>query len=201
VESGLVSTSAQRNAQPILEVLLRVLPGTGKVLEIASGTGQHAVHFARASPTLEWQPSDPDPVSLQSIRHWIAHEALPNVLDPVDLDVCSRPWPVTSATAVVCINMVHISPWDATRHLLIGAGKILEQGGILYLYGPYRRGGRQTSPSNEAFDADLRARNPSWGVRDLEAVCGLAEQAGFALEDIVPMPANNLSVVLRRAAA
>ena len=200
-DSGQVSPSAERNAQPILEVLRRVLPGPGKVLEIASGTGQHAVRFARALPMLEWQPSDADPVSRQSIRRWIAHEQLPNVIDPVDLDVRALPWPVHSATAVVCINMIHISPWDATQHLLRGASTILQRGGILYLYGPYRRGARHTSPSNEAFDADLRARNSSWGVRDLEAVQELAQEAGLVLEEIVPMPANNLSVVLRRGPA
>ena len=199
--AGLVSAAAERNAQPILEVLRRVLPGHGTVLEIASGTGQHVVRFARALPALAWQPSDPDPNSLQSIRCWIAGAQLPNVRGPIALDVCSVPWPETPANALVCINMVHISPWKATQQLLQGAGRILARGEILYLYGPYRRGGRHTAPSNEAFDADLRARNPSWGVRDLEAVQGHAEEAGFTLEEIVPMPANNLSLVLRRGAA
>ena len=197
---GSVSPSAERNGQAILEVLRRVLPDQGTVLEIASGTGQHVVRFARALPLLVWQPSDPDPDSRQSIRRWIAHEQLPNVRDPIGLDVCLSPWAVASANAVICINMVHISPWEATRQLVRGAGGILARGGILYLYGPYRRGGCHNAPSNAAFDADLRARNPSWGVRDLEAVQGLAEEAGFGLEEIVPMPANNLSVVLRRVA-
>jgi hypothetical protein len=183
-----------------LEVLRRVLPAQGTVLEIASGGGQHVVQFARALPALAWQPSDPDPACRESIRHWIAHEQLSNVREPIDLDVCSQPWLVTAAQAVVCINMIHISPWEATRHLLHGSGRILQSGAILYLYGPYRRGGRHTSSSNEAFDADLRARNPTWGVRDLEAVQGLAEELGFALEETVPMPANNLSLVLRRDA-
>lgn len=197
--SGAVSPAAERNAQPILEVLRRFLPRRGSVLEIASGTGQHVVHFARALSELSWQPSDADPRSLDSIRRWIDHEQLSNVLAPLILDVRLTPWPVTSAGAVVCINMIHISPWEATRHLLRGVAEILESGGVLYLYGPYRREGRHISASNEAFDADLRSRDASWAVRDLEAVLGLAEENGFTLEEIVTMPANNLSVVLRRA--
>ena len=199
--SGAVSPAAERNAQPILEVLRRFLPKRGNVLEIASGTGQHVVHFARALSEVSWQPSDADPGNLDSIRRWIAHEQLSNVREPLVLEVRLAPWPVTSASAVVCINMIHISPWEATRRLLHGAAEILDKGGILYLYGPYRRGGRHTSSSNEAFDADLRTRDVCWGIRDLEAVQGLAEENGLSLEEIVAMPANNLSVVLRSASA
>jgi len=197
---GRHSPAAERNCQPILEVLRSVLPAQGLVLEIASGTGQHVMHFAGALPGLEWQPSDPDAASRQSINDWMAAARLPNVRAPLDLDVRAMPWPLDSAAALVCINMIHISPWEAACSLMKGAGAILQVGSIMYLYGPYRLDGRHTSPSNEAFDADLRARDPAWGVRDLEAVQAIAGQAGFMLEQTVPMPANNLSVILRRVA-
>ena len=197
----LVSPSADRNKAPILEVLRQALPDRGSVLEIASGTGQHVVHFATELPGLEWQPSDPDPAYRQSINEWLAGKSLKNVRAPVALDVCDMTWPVESVSAVICINMIHISPWAATVSLMKGAARVLEQGGPLYLYGPYRRNGGHTAPSNAAFDADLRARNPLWGIRDLEAVQECAAQEGFSIEQVIAMPANNYSVILRRAEA
>jgi len=188
--------ATERNRVPILEVLRRVLPAEGLALELASGTGQHAAFFAAALPTLTWQPSDPDPILRASIAAWT--EGLPNVRPPVELDATRRPWPIARADAVLCINMIHITPWAACLGLLDGAGTVLPAGGVLYLYGPYRRGGAHTAPSNAVFDADLRARNPAWGVRDLEAVEAAATAAGFTLAEIVEMPANNLSLVFRR---
>jgi SAM-dependent methyltransferase len=190
--------AAERNKDPILAVLQRVLPQSGLVLEIASGTGQHVVHFARTLPGLTWQPSEPDAQMRPSIAGWLAETGLANVVPPLDLDVCRPEWPLDHADAVVCINMIHISPWEATEQLLAGCGRILPPGGVLYLYGPYRRGGRHTAPSNEAFDASLRQRNPQWGVRDLETVVEAANQHGLALSEVVEMPANNLSVVFVR---
>lgn len=193
--AALTAPAAERNKEPILLVLKRVLPPSGLVLEIGSGTGQHVAHFARALPALEWQPSDPDPRSRASVRAWT--EGLANVRAPLDLHVC-RPWPVRQADAVVCINMIHVAPWAAAEALVAGAGEVVPAGGVLFLYGPYRRFGRHTAPSNEAFDASLRAEAPEWGVRDLGAVVALGAAAGFGLEEVVEMPANNLSVVLRK---
>jgi SAM-dependent methyltransferase len=186
-----------RNADPILEVLRDVLPASGLVLEVASGSGEHAVHFARALPHLQWQPSDPDPAALASIAAWRDEAGLPNLLEPVRLDAAAPDWPVDRADALVCINMVHISPWAATLGLLASAGRLLAPKGPLYLYGAYRREGVPTAPSNEAFDQSLRSRNPDWRLRDLETVIAAAEQQGLALDQIVEMPANNLSVVFR----
>jgi SAM-dependent methyltransferase len=194
----LVSPSAERNKEPVADVLRRVLPEQGLVLEVSSGTGQHVVHFARAMPHLDWQPSERDEDNLRSIASWRAGEALPNVLEPIRLDVVDQPWPVSSAAAVVCLNMIHIAPWAAAEALVRGADAILAPGGILFLYGPYRRGGQHTAPSNEAFDRSLKARDPDWGVRDLEEVARLAGQHGFDAPEIHEMPANNLSVVFRR---
>jgi SAM-dependent methyltransferase len=198
-EVPLTAPAAERNKDPILTVLKRVLPRSGTVLEIASGTGQHAVHFARALPALTWQPSDPDPEMRASIRAWIAESGLSGLRDPLDLDVQAQPWPVESADAVACINMIHIAPWSATTALMGGVGRILCPGGVLLLYGPFRQDGQHTAPSNEAFDRSLRAGNPEWGVRDLEAVVTAASSAGLALEDVVAMPANNLCVLFRGA--
>jgi SAM-dependent methyltransferase len=191
-----LTASADRNKGPILALLKRVLPPTGLVLEIGSGTGQHVVHFAKALPELTWQPSDPDAAFRKSIRSWVELENLGNVRAPLELDVCSLPWPVTHADAVLCINMIHVAPWAATEALLTGAKGVLIGGGVLFLYGPYRRFGRHTAPSNEAFDVQLRASDPAWGLRDLEAVVELAGTTGFELAEVVDMPANNFSVVL-----
>jgi len=194
----LVAPSAERNKEPILAVLWRVLPRQGAVLEIASGTGQHVTHFARALPDLQWWPSEPDVAMHGSIAAWIAHEGLTNVRPPVALDVGTAPWPIERADAVVCINMIHIAPWQATLDLMRGAGRVLPPDGVLVLYGPYRRGGEHTAPSNAAFDAQLRRSDPQWGVRDLEAVADAAKAHRLALEEIVPMPANNFVLVLRK---
>ncbi|QJQ94866.1 MULTISPECIES: DUF938 domain-containing protein [Halomonadaceae] len=194
----LSSPSARRNRDPILAVLRRWLPERGRVLEIASGSGEHAVHFARALPGLEWQPSDPNVEARASIEAWRHAEALGNLAAPLELDVMQRPWPVDGFDAVVCINMLHISPWPASEALLAEAGARLPSGAILYLYGPFRRDGEHTAQSNADFDADLRLRDSRWGIRDLEAVIEAAEAQGLAVEEVVEMPANNLSVVLRR---
>ncbi|HVO89206.1 MAG TPA: DUF938 domain-containing protein [Casimicrobiaceae bacterium] len=193
--------SAERNREPILAVLREVLPPTARVLEIASGTGQHVAHFAAALPTTHWQPSEADAAMRRSIAQWIGDPPLSNVARPLALDVHRRPWSSERFDAVVCINMIHISPWSATRALMIGASEVLQPAGMLFLYGPYRRGGAHTAPSNERFEAWLRGQNPEWGVRDLEAVQDLAADAGLTLERIVEMPANNLSVLFRKTAA
>ncbi len=190
--------AAQRNRQPILDVLRPELPAKGTVLEIASGTGEHVVHFAAARPDLVFQPSDPDASARASIDDWVRTLGLGNVRPAMMLDATAQAWPVERADAVLCSNMIHISPWQATEGLVAGAGRLLPPQGLLFLYGPYRRGGRHTAPSNEAFDQDLRRRNPAWGVRDLEAVADLAAASGFAPPRIVEMPANNLAVLFRR---
>lgn len=193
--------SAERNKDPILAVLVRFLPSSGLALEIASGTGQHVVHFAAAMPQLEWQPSDTDAELRESVRRRICETGLANVREPIDLDVRRLPWPVACADAVVCINMIHVAPWDATDALLNGAARVLRAGGVLFLYGPYRRFGGHTAPSNAAFDAHLRATDPAWGLRDMEVVIERAAAAGLPLAAVVDMPANNFSVVLRKGAA
>ncbi|SOF00403.1 Protein of unknown function [Burkholderia sp. OK233] len=198
------SPSAERNREPILAVLREVLPPTGRVLEIASGTGQHAICFAGALPGLDWQPSDLDADARASIAAWIAHEGLANVRAPLALDVHQPEWGVQTLNAldqfdaVVCINMIHISPWSATQALFAGASRRLVDGGVLYLYGPYKRGGAQTSPSNDAFDQQLRSRDPAWGVRDMEAVVALGASVGLVCDEAIAMPANNFSLVFRK---
>lgn len=187
-----------RNRDAILAVLRGVLPASGQVLEIASGSGEHVVHFARAFPDLTFQPSDPEDAALQSIAAWTEGSGLVNIRPPVKLDATFDPWPVTTADAVLCINMIHIAPWRASEGLFHGAAKLLPAGAPLYLYGPYRRADVVTAPSNEAFDENLKARNPEWGLRDLEAVAKLAGDEGFSAPEITEMPANNLSVVFRR---
>jgi SAM-dependent methyltransferase len=188
--------ATQRNREPIVAVLRRVLPATGLVLEVASGTGQHAAAFAAAFPALVFQPTDPDPAARASIAAWCA--GLPNVRAPLALDVEDGSWGVARADGIVCINMIHIAPWSACQGLLGGAARVLAPGGVLYLYGPFRLDGRHTAPSNAAFDEDLRARDPRWGVRDLETVSAEAARHGLAFVERVPMPANNQSVVWRR---
>ncbi|MFJ4290697.1 DUF938 domain-containing protein [Cupriavidus sp. NPDC089707] len=193
-----MAPATERNREPILAVLRNVLPASGTVLEIASGTGQHAAHFAAAFPGLTWQPSDPDRAARESIAAWTAHAGLTNVRAPLDLDVCRQPWDIDAADAMVCINMLHISPWAAAEALFAGAGKLLGPGGVLYLYGPYRRGGAHTAPSNAAFDAQLRATDADWGVRDMEDVVALAAAQGLRCDEPVPMPTNNFSLVFRK---
>ena len=190
--------AAARNRQPILDVLQPRLPAKGLVLEIASGTGEHVVHYAAARPELTFQPSDPDAGARASVDDWVRTLGLGNVRPALEIDVTRTTWPVERADAVLCCNMIHIAPWEAAIGLVAGAARLLPPGGLLFLYGPYRVGGRHTAPSNEAFDADLRRRNPAWGVRDLEAVAELAASRGFSVPEIVEMPANNLSLLLNR---
>ncbi|WP_454766955.1 DUF938 domain-containing protein [Cupriavidus campinensis] len=196
-----MAPATERNREPILGVLRQVLPATGTVLEIASGTGQHAVHFAAALPGITWQPSDPDATWRESITAWTAHAGLSNVLPPLAIDVRAEPWGIDAVAAIVCINMIHISPWAATEALFAGAGSRLGPGGVLFLYGPYRRDGAHTAPSNAAFDAQLRAADAEWGVRDMEAVIALGAAQGMACDAPIPMPANNFSLVFRKAVA
>ena len=188
-----------RNAGPIAQVLAEVLPPRGLVLEVASGTGEHVLHFARQFPNLLWQPSDPEPAALGSTEAWRSEAGLLNLLPAMSLDARAAEWPVAEADALLCINMVHISPWAATAGLMRGAGKLLAPGAPLILYGPYRRGGVVTAPSNEAFDESLKARNPEWGLRMLEDVQAEARLNGLELEEVVEMPANNLTLVFRRS--
>lgn len=183
-----------RNREAIAEVLATVLPSSGTVLEVASGSGEHCAYFAQRFGALTWQPSDPEPTARASVAVW--SEGLPNVRPALDLDAAMTDWPLSEAAAVLCINMVHISSWKATLGLLSGAARVLKPGAPLFLYGPYRRTGHSTAPSNEAFNASLKMRDPSWGLRDLDEVVAAAD--GFVLDRVVEMPANNLSIILRR---
>ena len=198
-DARLFAPAAARNRQPILDVLKGHLPPSGLVLEVASGTGEHVVHLARACPALVFQPSDPDPAHRASVDAWSAALGLANVRPAVALVTTAEAWPVEAADALVCINMIHIAPWTAAEGLMRGAGRVLPPGGLLYLYGPYKRGGQHTAPGNAAFDASLRAQSAAWGVRDLEAVAALAAAQGFGAPVVVEMPANNLSLVFRKA--
>jgi hypothetical protein len=186
-----------RNREPILAVLREVLPETGLVLEVASGTGEHVRFFAEALPGLAWQPSDPDPDARASIAAWCA--GVPNIHPPLALDAAAPDWPIAAADAILCINMVHISPWGATEGLFAGASRLLAPGAPLYLYGPYRRADVPTAPSNEAFDASLKARDRAWGLRDLADVIAAGDRDELRFERLVEMPANNLSLVFRRS--
>lgn len=197
-DARLHAPSAARNRDPILNILRRFLPARGVVLELASGSGEHTIHFAQAFPALAFQPSDPDPQARASIDAWVASTGLRNVRPALALDATAQPWPVHAADAVLCINMIHISPWEAAVGLVSGAAALLPPGGLLYLYGPYRRNGGHTAPSNEAFDRSLRERNPAWGIRDLEAVADLAAAHGFGPPAIEQMPANNLSLIFSK---
>ena len=189
-----------RNREPILEVLKRILPSHGLVLEIASGTGEHAAFFAGELPLLTWQPTDPDDRALASIVAHRAAASSANLLPPLQLDVHAEHWPIERTDVVLCNNMIHIAPWSACESLIAGAARVLPAGGILYLYGPYKIDGRHTAPSNEAFDAQLRSQNAAWGIRDLADVAALAQRHGFGVAETVAMPANNLSVIFRRGA-
>lgn len=191
------SPSVQRNRDVIASVLRDVLPRDGLVLEVASGSGEHVVHFASLFPRLTWQPSDPDPHALASIEAWRSHAGFANVLPPLQIDAAAPEWPLKEADAVLCINMTHISPWSATQGVIAGAQRLLEPGQPLYFYGPFKQAGVAFAPSNAAFDASLRERNPDWGLRAVEDVIALARQHGFGRHRIVGMPANNLSVVFR----
>ena len=194
----LSSPSAQRNREPLAAVLADWLPESGLVLEVASGSGEHAVHFAGAFPQLEWQPTDPDPQALLSIKAWRADSGLANLREPVILDATAATWPIEQAEAVLNINMVHISPWAAALGLLDGAARVLASGGKLILYGPWTLQRFQPAPSNLAFDADLRRRNPAWGLRKVEDFAREAEKRGLLLEDQREMPANNRMLLFIR---
>ncbi|MGB1014956.1 MAG: DUF938 domain-containing protein [Nannocystaceae bacterium] len=196
-----------RNRQPILDVLKRVLPGSGRVVEVGSGTGEHGMFFATHLPHLRWSPTDPSPQARASVEAWRQHGGPPN-LEPVqELDATWETWPfeqhaseaeALAVTAVVAINVIHISPWETCLGLLAGAARCLDAGGVLVLYGPYRRNGAHTAASNAAFDASLKSRDPSWGIRDLETVQEEARKAGFSFRELVEMPANNFCVVFDR---
>lgn len=195
--AALVAPAVARNRAAILAVLRNVLPETGTVLEIASGSGEHAVYFAAALPSLTWQPSDPEPAYRRSIAAHAEAAGLANLLPPLALDAGAAAWPSARADAILCINMVHIAPWSATEGLMAGAARTLAPGGVLFLYGAFREGGRHTSESNAAFDAGLRERDPHWGVRDRESVSALAAEHGLRLVRHLAMPANNLSLIFR----
>ncbi len=186
------SHSVERNRGPILAALRPLLPPTGLVLEVASGSGEHAAHLAAALPGLTFQPSDPNPEARASIDAWCG--GLPNVRPALDLDAAAPDWPAIQADAVLCVNMIHIAPWAAAQGLVAGAGRVLRLDGVLALYGPFLQDGVPTAPSNAAFDEGLRARDPAWGLRRLEDVAALATAAGFGLPGVTAMPANNLLV-------
>jgi len=187
-----------RNRDAIVEVLGDWLPFAGTVLEVASGSGEHVVHFAAAFPAIDWQPSDPDAEALVSIAAWSAEAGLANIAPPLELDAAAD-WPTTKADALLCINMVHISPWAATLGLLAGAARLLPPGAPLILYGPYVEAGTPTAEGNVAFDASLRARNPEWGLRDVDAVKAAAAEAGLSFAERRAMPANNLMLLFRKS--
>jgi len=196
--------STERNREPILDVLTGCLPDHGTILEIASGSGQHAAYFISHLPNHYWLPSDPDAENRDSISAWWWDIQLNNILPPLDINTRDDVWPVENISlplpvaAMVCINMIHISPWPSTIGLMKGAARILPPGGILYLYGPYKTGGQHTAPGNESFDINLRSRNPEWGLRDIEAVADIAGVHGLNLVKTVNMPANNLSVIFEK---
>ena len=197
-DGRLTSPSAARNKEPIAKTLSQILPRSGLVLEIGSGTGEHVVHFARVMPQLGWQPTEQDEECLRSICAWAAVETNANVRQPLYLDVIDAQWPIETADAIICINMIHITPWAATQGLLRGSSRILPPAGLLCLYGPYRVRGKHSSASNRAFDAQLRAINAEWGVRDLDAVSNEARAFNIELERTFEMPANNLIAVFRK---
>ncbi len=187
------SPSCERNKEPILAVLREILSVPGLVLEIGSGSGQHAVHFARGLPHVEWQPTDVAD-NLPGISAWRDEAGLVNLREPLALDLFSDRWPVAAAQAAVCINTIHIVSWEAVARLFAGAGRLLSPGGVMYVYGPYRYAGRPLEPSNEEFDRWLKARDAVSGVRLFEDVNRLAEQSGLMLAGDRAMPANNRSI-------
>lgn len=197
--------ATQRNREPILEVLQRILPSSGTILEIASGTGEHAVFFAPHLSGRKWLPTDINYLSLASISAWLKYSPSDNIYPPILLDVCAKIWSIEQEkqylddiTAIVSINMIHIAPWSACLGLMAGAGRILPQNGILYLYGPFKQNGQHTAPSNAAFDESLKIQNAEWGVRNLEDVITAAKMQNLHWRETVSMPANNLSVVFQK---
>ncbi len=192
--------AAERNKQFIADVLARILPARGLVLEVASGSGQHVAHFAAALPDLEFLPTDADEGGLDSIQQWVSEAGVTNVRAPVALDARAKSWPVDQADAVLCINMIHIAPWDACLGLVAGAARVLPAGAPLVLYGPFARGGVLEPDSNVQFDQSLRRMHPAWGVRDLDDVVAAASEHALSLDLVIDMPANNHVVVLRKGA-
>lgn len=191
--------AAARNREPILNVLKPRLPANGLVLEIAAGTGEHALYCSAALPHLQWRPTDADPEALASIEAWRQHAGAPNLLPALRLDAAAPDaWPVERAEAVVNINMIHISPWSSAQGLMTGAGRVLPPGGLLFLYGPFLERDVETATSNLEFDQGLRRRNPEWGLRRVEEVAALAAANGLELCERIPMPANNLTLVFRK---
>ena len=194
--------ATQRNREPILEVLLRVLPLSGDILEIASGTGEHCIFFAPAFSPRKWFPSDPNPIARDSIEAWRKDSLIENIQSPLNINAGNSNWGIEeenrNITTIININMIHISPWSACLGLMGGAKRILPSGGVLYLYGPYKQEGRHTAVSNESFDQSLRSQNPEWGVRNLEDVIKIAEDKGLIFQKKVEMPANNLSVIFEK---
>ena len=202
-DQRMVSPSAARNAEPILTVLKGILPAHGTVLEVGCGTGEHAVYFAAAMPTLTWLPTDPDPASRASTASWIKFTGLRNVLAPIDIDASSAVWGAEHLApfdAMLSINMIHIAPWAATTGLFSAADRLLRVGGLLCLYGPFMHNGAHNAPSNAAFDQSLKAHNPAWGLRDITDLTHTALASGFRLGETIAMPANNKLLVFRRAA-
>ncbi|SDD24700.1 MULTISPECIES: DUF938 domain-containing protein [Kordiimonas] len=201
-DARLRAAATARNRDVILAVLKTHLPERGSLLEVASGTGEHAAHMAGHFPNLHWQPTDIDPRHIASIDAWRIHVGQDNILPAKHLDVLEDRWPIdhlpAPLVAVMAVNLIHISPWEVTETLVAGAGETLGSGGVFYLYGPYKRFGAHTSESNEAFDASLKSRDPSWGVRDMESVVELAAEAGFGKPEVIPMPANNFSLVFKK---
>ena len=201
MDERLFFPATERNKAPIGEVLSQILPSKGVVLEIASGSGEHGVMFQECFPNILWQTSDPNTSYRKSISAWIKHQGLITKMpQPLDLDVQKRPWPLTqefrsSLKAIVCINMIHISPWVCTEALFEEAGNLLEKDQLLMLYGPFKRNGAHTSESNERFDQSLNAQNPNWGIRDLDAVSEIGVKNGFKNHDVIEMPSNNLSII------
>ena len=190
--------AAARNRAPIAAALRDILPASGLVLEIASGSGEHAAWFAEDFPALIWQPSDSDQDALASIRAWCAGSGRSNLAPPIRLDASARAWPIDAADAILCVNMVHIAPWPAVLGLLDGAGGLLAPGAPLILYGPWLRDDVDTAPSNLAFDASLKARNPDWGLRDLGGFTAEAAARDLRFDRLLEMPANNIIAVFRR---
>ena len=195
VEAKRVAPATARNRDAILAVLRAILPEAGNVLEIASGSGEHIVHFAQSLPHLDWQPSDPEPAALASIAAWSAEATLPNVAQPLMLDVCAPDWPIARADTILCINMIHIAPWAATLGLMAGAGQLLSVGAPLYLYGPFHEDGVPLAQGNADFNASLKDRDPQWGLRRVHEVAQVANANGLVLHERVVMPANNLSLI------
>ncbi|MEO9601344.1 DUF938 domain-containing protein [Parasphingorhabdus sp.] len=188
-----------RNRDAIVAVLRDILPGQGSILEIASGTGEHAVYFGRTFPNLTFQPSDPDPACCQSIAAWTQREGGHNILPPKQLDAQAPQWDVSKPAAILCINMVHISPWESSIGLFEKAGTLLDPGAPFYLYGPYLREDVETAEGNLAFERSLKSRNLRWGLRDVADMDALAERNGFVRESLTEMPANNISLVYQKS--